>query len=135
MKDFIKILTEELNNETTEGFHTDIETETIENENFRKVLFTAENLQLVVMSLEAGEDIGEETHNKTDQFIRIDKGDGIALIGEKEYGIKDGDAIIVPVGVKHNITAGEKGLKMYTIYSPPEHEDGEVVENKEDDTH
>lgn len=134
MKRLLELLKEELSDDIpVEGFHTDIETETVENENFRKVLFTGSNLQLVLMSLNPNEDIGEEVHSSTDQFIRVDQGSGIALIGGQEYNLKDGSAIIIPAGSKHNITASDDGLKLYTVYAPPEHEDGEVIENKEDE--
>lgn len=133
MKDFFKILNEELEKETKEGFHIDIETETVENSNYRKVLFTAPNIQLVLMSLGANEDIGEETHPDTDQFIRIDEGSGKAIVGETEYELKDGSAIIIPRGKKHNIIASGEGIKLYTIYSPPHHEEDEVIENKKDE--
>ena len=132
MKNFIDLLTEEVSETPNEGFHTDIETKTIENKNFREVLFTANNIQLVLMSLKPNEDIGEEIHSDTDQFIRIDRGFGKALIDESEYDLKDGSAIIIPAGIKHNITAGGDGIRLYTIYSPPHHEEGEVVENKGD---
>lgn len=131
MKNFFDLLNEEINEIPDAGFHTDIEKDTLENKNFRKVLFTTSKIQLVLMSLGANEDIGEEVHSETDQFIRIDRGSGKAIIGDEEYNIKDGSAIIIPAGSKHNIIASEEGIKLYTVYSPPHHEDGEVVENKE----
>lgn len=133
MRDFFKLLSEELKEDITDGFHTNIEKETIKNNNFRKVLFTSEKIQLVVMSLGPGQDIGLETHSDTDQFIRIDKGEGEAIIGDKKYTLLDGDAIIVPAGSKHNIIAGSEGMKLYTVYSPPHHEDGIVHKTKEDE--
>lgn len=114
------------------GYHIDIETETISNTDFRRVLYTGENLQLVLMSLEPGEDIGIETH-ENDQFFRFDKGTGIVIINGIEYSIKDGDSIIVPAGAEHNIIADkEVSLKMYTIYAPPHHKDGVVYNTKQE---
>jgi mannose-6-phosphate isomerase-like protein (cupin superfamily) len=114
------------------GFHTNIESDTIKNDHFRKVLFTATSLQLVVMSLKPGEDIGLEMHSNVDQFIRVDEGSGEALIGDKKYSLKDGDAIIIPRGSKHNITASEEGIKVYTLYSPPNHIDKTIHKTKQD---
>jgi len=109
-----------------QGFQTNIEKDTISNNNFRKVLFTSSNIQLVVMSIKSNEEIGEEVHPKTDQFIRVDGGSGTAIIGSKKYQLKNGDCIIIPKGSKHNITASKSGLKLYTIYSPPHHADGKI---------
>lgn len=114
------------------GFHTSMEYQTVDNTNFRKVLFTGPNLQLVVMSLNPGEDIGLEMHSDIDQFIRVDKGGGEAQIDSATYELKDGDAIIIPAGSRHNIIAGKKGLKLYTVYSSPTHEDGVVHKTKQD---
>ena len=110
------------------GFYTKLEKETVENDNFRKVLFTAEHSQLVLMSLKPGEDIGVEVHGNDDQFIRIDGGVGKAIIGEDEFDLEDGDAIVVPAGEKHNVinSSESEELKLYTIYSPAHHEDGTV---------
>jgi mannose-6-phosphate isomerase-like protein (cupin superfamily) len=115
------------------GFITNIEKDTLENENFRKVLYTAHYSQLVVMSIAPNDDIGEEVHG-LDQFIRIEAGEGKAVLDDKEQAVKDDDAIVIPAGTKHNIinTSADKPLKLYTIYSPPEHEDGVVVTNKAD---
>lgn len=125
---FLKTLSEEKN---PQGFHTNIEKDTVENSNFRKVLHTAPTLQLVAMSLKPGEDIGLETH-KDDQFIRVDKGSGTALIDEDEFDLKDGDAIIIPGGVQHNLTAGRKGVKLYTVYASNHHPDGAIHKTKEE---
>ena len=119
-------------NEEVESFHTNIEKETIENSHFRKVLFTSKKLQLVVMSLKPEEEIGLETHSENDQFIRVDKGSGKAIIGEEEFILKDGDAIIIASGKEHNIIAGEKGLKLYTLYSPPHHDDKAIHKTKDE---
>ena len=109
------------------GYVTDIEKATKENNNFRKVLYTAKNSQLVVMSLKPGEDIGEEVH-ELDQFIRIEEGVGKAVLNDVEHSIEDDFAIVIPAGVKHNIinTSEDKEMKLYTVYSPPEHKDGVV---------
>lgn len=109
------------------GFVTNIEKDTLENENFRKVLYTAKNMQLVVMSLEVGEEIGMETHPEHDQFIRIDQGDAKAILNGEESELTDGSCVIIPAGTEHNIVnTGEQKLKLYTIYSPPEHPDGTI---------
>ena len=126
-KDFIKEVIE--NNQV--GFVTDIEKDTTENDNFRKVLFTTSLSQLVLMALKPNEDIGEEEHD-VDQFFRIDEGSGKVIINEKEYDIKDGSAFVIPANTKHNVIAGDKGLKLYSVYSPPQHEDGTIHKNKEE---
>jgi mannose-6-phosphate isomerase-like protein (cupin superfamily) len=114
------------------GFNTNIEKDTIENENFRKVLYSAEHMQLVLMSLLPNEDIGMEVHNENDQFFRFEAGSGKVLINETEYEVADGDAIIVPSGANHNVIAGENGLKLYTIYAPAHHKDGIVRKTKQE---
>jgi mannose-6-phosphate isomerase-like protein (cupin superfamily) len=115
------------------GFHTNIEKETLENKNFRKVLYTAAYMQLVLMSLKPGEDIGLEVHG-VDQFFRFEKGKGKVIIGNNEYEVKDGDAIIVPAGMPHNVinTSETEELKLYTLYAPPHHKDGIIRETKEE---
>lgn len=107
------------------GYQSNIETITQENKNFRAVLYTGEHLQLVIMSLKPGEDIGEETHAHVDQFFRIEKGTGVSSINGIQHPIKSGDVIIVPAGAKHNIINSNStaDLKLYTIYAPPNHED------------
>lgn len=113
------------------GYKDNIEKLTQENENFRKVLYTGEHSQLVLMSLLPGEDIGEEIHNENDQFFRFESGTGKVVINETEYEVTDGDAVIVPRGAKHNvINNGENRLKLYTIYSPAHHLDGLVRSTK-----
>lgn len=116
------------------GFKSNIEKDTLENDNFRKVLYTGKHLQLVLMTLKVGEDIGEETHADTDQFFRFEGGSGKCIIDGNEYSVKDGDAIVVPAGAKHNIinTDTNKAFKMYTLYGPPNHLDGIVRATKED---
>jgi mannose-6-phosphate isomerase-like protein (cupin superfamily) len=116
------------------GFKQNIEQQTVENTNFRKVLYTGEHMQLVLMSLKPGEDIGEEIHAKNDQFFRFDAGEGKVIINETEYQVADGDAVIVPAGANHNVinTSETEDLKMYTIYSPAHHKDGIVRATKEE---
>lgn len=116
------------------GFTTNIEKETLENSNFRKVLYTAKYSQIVLMSLLPKEEIGMETHEKNDQFFRFESGKGKCIIDGNEYEVKDGDAIIVPAGAKHNVinTSDNEDLKLYTIYSPPNHRDRIVRITKND---
>ena len=105
------------------GFFANIEDATKENSNFRKVIFTGTYCQLVVMSLLPGEDIGEEVHGNLDQFFRFEDGEGKVIIGDEEIRVGEDDVVIVPAGVKHNIinTSTDEPLKLYTIYSPPNH--------------
>jgi mannose-6-phosphate isomerase-like protein (cupin superfamily) len=114
------------------GYHIDIEKKTEQNENFREVLFTGPKSQLVVMSLKPGEDIGKETHPDIDQFIRVEDGQGKAVIDGQEYELEDGSAIVIPAGAEHNVinTSSIEVLKLYTIYTPPEHPDGTVHKTK-----
>lgn len=113
------------------GFIVNIEKASLENEYFRKVLYTAKNCQLVVMSLKPGEDIGEEIH-QLDQFIRCETGQGKAILDGVAHQISDGFSVIVPAGAKHNIinTSSEKPLKLYTLYAPPNHRDGVIHKTK-----
>lgn len=115
------------------GYKDNIEKLTRENKNFRQVLYTGKNLQLVLMALKPGEEIGSEVHSDTDQFFRVDMGSGKAVINETEYEISDGDAVIVPAGAKHNVinTSSDQDLKVYTIYAPSHHKDGTVHATKE----
>ena len=114
------------------GFSTNIEKETLENENFRKVLYTAKHCQLVLMSLRPREEIGMETHTDNDQFFRFEKGQGKCIIDDNEYLVSDGFAIIVPAGAQHNVInmSATDDLKLYTIYSPANHLDGIVRATK-----
>ncbi len=115
------------------GYVINIESETIANDNFRKVLYTAEHSQLVLMSLKAGEEIGVETHLDNDQFFRVEKGQGKVIIDGNEYDVSDGFAIIVPAGSEHNvINTGSDSLKLYTIYSPAHHRDQVLHATKEE---
>lgn len=109
------------------GFVADIESLTEANGDFRRVLYTGKNLQLVLMAIAPGEDIGEEVHPKTDQFFRVESGEGEFRIDGVTKRVKDNDAFIVPAGARHNVVNKGKGpLKLYTIYAPPEHRDGIV---------
>jgi len=123
------------------GYHVAIETETKNNENFRKVLYTGEYSQLVLMSLKPGEEIGLEVHEDTDQFFRFESGEGKVLINDAEYEVKDGDAVIVPAMSEHNVinTSATESLNLYTIYSPAHHKSGTVHATKQkaetDDEH
>ncbi|NLG96918.1 MAG: cupin domain-containing protein [Chloroflexi bacterium] len=114
------------------GYHTNIEQKSLENEYFREVLFTGPNSQLVVMALKPGEDIGMETHDDVDQFIRVEAGQGKAVLDGKEYQLEDGSAIVIPAGTQHNVinTSQTSSLKLYTIYTPPEHPDGTIHKTK-----
>lgn len=116
------------------GFKTAIEKESIENSNFRKVLYTSKHSQLVLMSLKPNEEIGFEVHLDNDQFFRFESGHGRCIIDGNEYYVKDGDAVVIPAGAKHNIinTDANSELKMYTIYSPAHHQDGIVAATKKE---
>lgn len=116
------------------GYKDNIEKLTLENNNFRKVLYTGSHMQLVLMSLKPLEDIGLETHNENDQFFRFEKGEGKVIVNDIEYLVTDGDTVIVPMGAKHNIInmSDKEDLKMYTIYSPAHHKDGIIRNTKEE---
>lgn len=116
------------------GFVTNIEQEALENEDFRRVLYTAKHSQLVLMSIPAGSDIGEEVHEDVDQFIRVEEGQGKSILEGVECDLTDGSAVVVPAGVRHNIinTSRDEALKLYTLYAPPHHEDGVVHKTKAD---
>ncbi len=116
------------------GYFTNIEKDTLENGNFRKVLYTGKHSQLVLMSLKPKEEIGMETHTDNDQFFRFEKGQGKCVIDGNEYALSDGAVIIVPAGAEHNIinTSDTDDLKLYTIYSPAHHKDGIVRATKEE---
>lgn len=116
------------------GYHADIEKITLRNEYFREVLFTGPHSQLVVMAIKPGDEIGKESHNGNDQFFRIEAGKGKAVLAGKEYPLEDGMVVVVPAGVQHNIinTSANEMLKLYTIYSPPQHPEGTVHKTKAD---
>lgn len=115
------------------GFNANIEKLTLENTNFRKVLYTGAHCQLVLMSLKPQEEIGMEVHADNDQFFRFEQGQGVCIIEGHEYKLGDGSVIIVPAGAKHNIinTSDTESLKMYTIYSPAHHRDGTIHATKQ----
>ena len=114
------------------GFTGDIEEATIANNDFRRVLYTGEHLQLVVMSLAPGEEIGEETHEDRDQFFRFEEGEGVVVIDGKENKVEDNYAVIVPAGARHNVrNTSDEPLQFYTLYGPPEHKDKTVHKTKE----
>ena len=120
------------------GYHADIEKITLRNEYFREVLFTGPHSQLVIMAIKPGDEIGKESHNDNDQFFRIEAGKGKAVLAGKEFPLEDGMVVVVPAGVQHNIinTSTNEMLKLYTIYSPPQHPDGTVHKTKaEADAH
>ncbi|MCK9496634.1 MAG: cupin domain-containing protein [Dehalococcoidia bacterium] len=114
------------------GYVTNIETKTLENEYFREVLFTAERIQLVVMALQPGEEIGAEVHDDVDQFIRVEAGTGKAILDGEEHELVDGSIVVIPAGTHHNVvnSSDSQALKLYTIYSPPEHPDGTINKDK-----
>ena len=119
---------------TKKGFVGKIEKETLKNDDFRRVLYTGKFSQLVLMSLKPGEDIGEEVHDDVDQFFRFEEGKGLVIIDDVEHEVKDGVAVVVPSGAKHNVvnTSKKNDLKLYTIYSPPEHQDKVVRHTKQE---
>jgi mannose-6-phosphate isomerase-like protein (cupin superfamily) len=115
------------------GFIGDIENRTEANQDFRRVLYTGPHMQLVLMSLNPGEEIGEEIHDSTDQFFRVEEGKGEVSIDGRRTQIESDDAIVIPAGARHNIrNIGDKPLKLYTLYAPPQHEDGTVHRTKQD---
>ena len=115
------------------GYIDDIEHRAEENVDFRRVLYTGKHMQLVLMSLQPGEDIGEETHHDVDQFFRVEQGKGEVLIDGRKTTIESDTAIVVPAGARHNISnTGDKPLKLYTVYGPPNHADGTVHVTKAD---
>lgn len=116
------------------GFVENIEKLTLENDNYRKVLYTGKHMQLVLMTLQAGEEIGREVHEGHDQFFRIEEGQGRISIDDNEYDVKDDDAMIVPAGAWHNVVnTGSTPLRLYTLYGPPEHREGVLHPTKADE--
>ena len=114
------------------GYVTNIENRTLENANFREVLFTAPGIQLVLMTIGVGDEIGLETHDDVDQFIRVESGEGKAILDGREHALEDGSAVVIPRGTEHNIVNVSKSepLKLYSVYTPPEHPDGTVHRTK-----
>ncbi|HVZ67057.1 MAG TPA: cupin domain-containing protein [Patescibacteria group bacterium] len=117
-----------------EGFIGNIEKETLDNSDFRRVLFTGQHAQVVLMSLKPKEDIGMEVHEIVDQFIRIEKGNGKVIMNGEEHVISDGSAFVVPAGTEHNVIneSEDSEMNLYTVYSPPHHRDGTIHKTKED---
>lgn len=116
------------------GFFGPIEKQTLKNGNFRQVLFTGKHAQLVVMSLKPGDEIGNEVHHHVDQFFRVEQGEATFTLGDEKHVARDGDAVIVPAGTYHNVvnTSKTETMKLYTIYSPPNHPDGTVHKTRAD---
>ena len=118
------------------GFIADIADRTQTNRDFRHVLYTGPHMQLVLMSLEPGEEIGEETHESPDQFFRVEAGRGIVSIDGRETPIESDSAVLVPAGARHNVrNTGQKPLRLYTVYAPPQHADGTVQRTRADAEH
>jgi mannose-6-phosphate isomerase-like protein (cupin superfamily) len=117
------------------GHVTNIEQATLENEDYRRVLFTGENMQLVLMTLRPGEEIGLETHDEHDQFIRIEAGTGVVRLNDEEHDLSDGVSVVIPAGTRHNVinTSSREPMRLYTLYSPPEHPDGTVHRTRADE--
>lgn len=113
------------------GYVDNIEARTLENEMFRKVLYTGENLQLVLMTLQPGDEIGEEVHDDGDQFFRVEAGSGVVSIDGVDHAVSDDFGIVIPAGARHNVrSTGSEALRVYTLYGPPEHIDGTVHRTK-----
>ena len=117
------------------GYVTNIEGDTLANEDYRRVLFTGPHTQLVLMTLRPGEDIGLETHGGHDQFIRVESGTGYVDLDGERHELRDGSAVVIPSGTTHNVvnSAEHDVLRLYTLYSPPEHPDGTVQRTKADE--
>ena len=116
------------------GYSVDIERKTLENANYREVLYTAPHSQLVVMTLRPGEEIGTETHGDGDQFIRVESGEGEAILDGERHPLRDGVAVVIPAGVEHNVvnTSSNQPLSLYTVYSPAEHPEGTIHRTKQE---
>jgi mannose-6-phosphate isomerase-like protein (cupin superfamily) len=116
------------------GYVVLLDQETTKNADFRRVLYTGKHSQLVLMSIKPGEEIGEETHEDVDQFFRFEAGEGKVIIDGVEHRVKNGNGVIVPAGARHNVvnTSKRTDLRLYTIYSPPEHQDGIVRQTKKE---
>lgn len=117
------------------GYVTNIERDTLANQDYRRVLFTGRNTQLVLMTLQPGEEIGLEVHDEHDQFLRIEAGAGTVVLNGEQHRLADGVAVVIPAGVEHNVvnTSSDQPLRLYTLYSPPEHPDGTVHRSKADE--
>ena len=117
------------------GYMTNIERDTRANDDYRRVLYTGPNTQLVLMTLQPGDEIGQETHEEHDQFIRVEAGTGVVLLNGERHTLSDGSAVVIPAGVEHNVfnMSDDAPLRLYTLYSPPEHPDGTVQHTKADE--
>ena len=117
------------------GYVTNIERDTLANDDYRRVLYTGPNTQLVLMTLQPGDEIGQETHEEHDQFIRVEAGAGVVLLNGERHTLSDGSAVVIPAGVEHNVLnmSDDAPLRLYTLYSPPEHPDGTVQHTKADE--
>lgn len=114
------------------GYSINIEEKTLASDNFREVLYTTKRSQLVIMTLQAGEEIGMEHHDDHDQFIRVEEGEGVAILDGERHALKDGVAVVIPAGTEHNVinTSSTSAMRLYTLYSPPEHPDGTIHKTK-----
>lgn len=114
------------------GFSINIEEKTLAGNNFREVLYTTQRSQLVIMTLQAGEEIGMEHHTGHDQFIRVEQGRGVAILDGEEHALEDGTAVVIPAGTEHNVInlSQSEALRLYTLYTPPEHPDGIIHKTK-----
>ena len=114
------------------GYSINIEEKALAGNNFREVLYTTQRSQLVIMTLQAGEEIGMEHHDDHDQFIRVEQGEGVAILDGEEHALADGVAVVIPAGTEHNVinTSQTEPMRLYTLYTPPEHPDGTVHANK-----
>ena len=114
------------------GFSINIERKTLDNNYFREVLYTTKRSQLVIMTLQPGEEIGMEHHDGHDQFIRVEEGEGVAILNGEKHQLEDGVAVVIPAGTEHNVinTSSSGKLRLYTLYTPPEHPDGIIHETK-----
>lgn len=122
---------------TQTPFHSNINTDTIKNQHYRHVIYTTDNFQLVLMSLRPQEEIGMEVHSNTTQFIRVEEGQGIAIIDNQRYPLEDDIAIVIPPNANHNIinTHSSQPLKLYVIYTPPEHPENTLQPTKPKNDH
>ena len=114
------------------GYSINIEEKTLANDNFREVLYTTKRSQLVIMTLKAGEEIGMEHHTGHDQFIRVEEGEGYAVLDGERHELSDGVAVVIPAGTEHNVvnTSNDAPMRLYTLYTPPEHLDGIIQKTK-----
>jgi mannose-6-phosphate isomerase-like protein (cupin superfamily) len=118
--------------QTMSGYSINIEQKTLAGNNFREVLYTTQRSQLVIMTLQPGEEIGLEKHEGHDQFIRVEAGQGVAILDGEKHALEDGVAVVIPAGTEHNVinTSTSEPMRLYTLYTPPEHPDGIVHRNK-----